>query len=349
MIILGIETSCDDTGVGIIEAEKGKIKVLSNIVSSQVKLHAPYGGVWPHLAKREHQKNLPIVYENALRESGVLEKKVDIFAVTVGPGLEPCLWVGVNFAKEISKKNKKPLIPINHIEAHILVNFLPFLEEGKEKEIKKYFPAISLIVSGGHTELVLVEKIGKYKLLGQTRDDAAGECFDKTARILGLGYPGGPEISRLAESYKSKTELKDYKSFLPRPMINQKNFDFSFSGLKTAVLYLTRKQKRKTKLFKERMAFEIQKSIVEVLLKKTERAIKIFRTKNLILGGGVVANKYLREQFNLLAKEKRLNLLVPDIHLATDNGLMVAIAAYLKRKEKIPKIDKIEALANLNF
>ncbi len=245
MIILAIETSCDDTCIAIAEIRNSKFEIRSNIVSSQVKIHAKYGGVFPSLAKREHQKNLPIVLRKALREAK--NPKIDVIAATVGPGLEPCLWTGINFAKELAEKMNLPIIPINHIEAHILVNFI---NRGSTSLKLKIFPAICLVVSGGHTQLILMKGIGKYRILGETRDDAAGECFDKIARILRLGYPGGPVISKLAKSASDRgsTSLK-----LPRPMIYQKNYDFSFSGLKTAVLYWVKNLKSEKKLTEKRM------------------------------------------------------------------------------------------------
>lgn len=273
MKIIAIETSCDDTGIAVIEAhnkEGPDFKLLSNIISSQIKIHKKWGGVYPSLAKREHQKNLVPAFLSALKKSELLKKnkfprkiskeeikiikevlshepalnkklvsflrkyqkpEADFIAATAGPGLEPCLWVGVNFAKAISFFWNIPIIPVNHIESHILVNF----GISKFRNVGICFPAICLVASGGHTQIILAEKIGKYQLIGETRDDAAGECFDKAAKILGLEYPGGPVISKLASQVNPKNLGFNIK--LPRPMLNQKNFDFSFSGLKTAVLY----------------------------------------------------------------------------------------------------------------
>ena len=203
MRILAIETSCDDTAIAILKAERGGFKILSNIVSSQIEMHKPYGGVYPMIAKREHLKNLPIVLKKSLKQAGITnpENNINLIAVTNGPGLEPCLWTGVNFAKDLSKLWKIPVVPVNHIESHILVNFV---NENPKSEIRnpKIFPAVALVVSGGHTQIILMENPpaggGSYKILGETRDDAAGECFDKCAKILGLPYPGGPEIAALA-------------------------------------------------------------------------------------------------------------------------------------------------------
>ena len=319
MKILAIETSCDDTGIAVLEVKQpGDFNILANIVSSQTEIHKKYGGVFPAMAKREHQKNSVPVLVEALEKAGLLKEKtkpqviknktlekileretelfkqlipflenykkpdIDVIAVTNGPGLEPCLWVGVNFAKALSHFWNVPIVPTNHIESHILVNIL--------ENPKITFPAIALVVSGGHTQIILVKGIVNYKILGETRDDAAGECFDKCAKILGLAYPGGPVISKLAEGIKTKR-------FLPRPMIGTKDYDFSFSGLKTAVLYTDRKVTDKNAAYKKEMAAEVQQAIIDVLIKKTMKAAMDFKAKSLILGGGVSANTELRKQF----------------------------------------------------
>ena len=337
MIILAIETSCDDTCVAVIEAKGQKrpcFDILSNIVSSQTEIHKKYGGIYPSLAKREHQKNLPLVLEKALKKAK--KPKIDSIAVTVGPGLDPCLWAGVNFAKDLAKKWGLRIIPVNHIEGHILVNF-----QFSIFNFQKIFPAIALVVSGGHTQLILVKDIGKYKILGETRDDAAGECFDKVARILGLGYPGGPAIAK--EAHKLQTTNYKLQTKLPRPMINQKNYDFSFSGLKTAVLY-----KHKGKKHVKEMCREVQQAIIDVLIKKTIKATKDYKAKTIILGGGVSANKELRKQFikNCKLKIKNCNFLVPSKNLCTDNAAMIGIAGYFGK----PKDQRrIKADANLRI
>ncbi len=382
MKILAIETSCDDTCVAILESKGGKtprFKILSNIVSSQVKLHQKYGGVYPSLAKREHQKNLLIVFKKALKKAK--NPKINLIAVTVGPGLEPCLWVGVNFAKELSQSLNLPLVPVNHIEAHVLANWL--LPIGNTKDL---FPAICLVVSGGHTQLILMHDFGKYKILGETRDDAAGECFDKAARILELGYPGGPAIA--AEAAKYKIQDIKYKIRLPRPMIYQKNYDFSFSGLKTAVLYLVKQLveedkssssatealaevKKRTKFSspfatarvtergeklitgqKREISAEIQQAIIDVLIHKTLKAAKEYKAKSVILGGGVTANKELRHQFKQKIQKEIPNTkcLIPNTKYCTDNAAMVAIAGYFNHTEnKKIKLENIKADANLRL
>jgi len=364
LIILAIETSCDDTGISIIKCKVQKAKrkvvfeILTNIVSSQVKIHAKYGGVYPLLAKREHQKNLPTVLKKALKQAG--SPKIDLIAVTQGPGLEPCLWQGINFAQELSQKLKVPIIPVNHIEAHILSNWL------NNENNEQTFPAIALIVSGGHTQLVLMKGFGKYRILGETRDDAAGECFDKTARVLGLGYPGGPAI----ETQAAKTDKSLSSISLPRPMIYHKNYDFSFSGLKTAVLYHYKNQPEKIKKspkYIQAMAAEIQQAIIDVLIFKTFKAAKDYKVKSIILGGGVIANNELKKQFKTQASKLKLNLLAPPRKFCTDNGAMIAITGYYnwfknkKRKrndlkelklfsaELLLKSSAIEADANLRL
>jgi len=326
MTILGIDTSCDDTCISIIEIPNPKsqipnFKIVSNVVSSQVKLHAKYGGVYPMLAKREHVKNLPAVFKKAVK--GINIKEIDFVAVTNGPGLEPCLWQGVNFAKDLSKKLKAPIVPVNHIEAHILSNWLD------HKSIP--MPAVCLVVSGGHTGLILMKGIGKYQLIGETRDDAAGECFDKTARILGLGYPGGPVIA--VEAAKLQTTNYKLQTKLPRPMINTKDYDFSFSGLKTAVLYEYQKSKIKNQNYKRAMCAEIQQAIIDVLIKKTLKAAKDFKAKSIIIGGGVAANSELRRQFKEKIQKEIPNTkcIIPDTKYCTDNAAMIAVAAYFNR------------------
>jgi len=345
MKILAIDTSCDDTSIALIKAEKTHFKILSNVISSQVKIHKKWGGVVPTLAKREHQKNLPLVFKKTL--SKAKNSKIDLIAVTIGPGLEPCLWMGVNFAKDLAKELNLKIIPINHIEAHILANWLRSIGE----KFKNIFPAICLVVSGGHTQLILIREVGKYKILGETRDDAAGECFDKVARILGLGYPGGPIISKLAKKINngSRTSI-----ILPRPMMYQKNYDFSFSGLKTAVLYdfKNRSSKiRKSKKYIKEMCSETQQAIIDVLIKKTIRAAREFRAKAVILGGGVAANKELRKQFREIIKKNFPNTkyLIPSPKFCTDNAAMIGVTAYFHQKEATKNWQEIKVNANLKI
>ncbi len=347
MRILGIETSCDETGIAILEIKKGKFKVKANLVASQAKVHAKYGGVFPNLAKREHQKNLPKLF--SLVEKFILKKPPNLIGVTVGPGLDPCLWQGIEFAKEIAKKFKISVVCANHLIGHLLVNFLKF----PIKKAKNFYPALGLLVSGGHTQLVLMEKFLKFKVLGETRDDAAGECFDKCARILGLSYPGGPQLEKLAKKFqkifsKIPKNLKTLK--LPRPMIHQKNYDFSFAGLKTAVLYdfMKRpKKERESKIYKILMAKEIQEAVFDVLIEKIKRAQKEFKIKKLFFGGGVLANKILRER---IKKEfKKCEILIPQKELCLDNGLLPAVFAFFYQDKKTKNLEKIKSLPNISF
>src|SRR3989338_340520 len=241
MMILGIETSCDETAIAVLEIKNGKITVLSNTVSSQVKLHAKFGGVVPNLAAREHAKNIGLVFKLSLKKAGVKDfgKEIRLITVTRGPGLGPSLLVGLAFARTIAWKYNKPLIGVNHLEGHIYSNWLkPVGVNSTLRSFSKVGPVLNLIVSGGHTELVLMKGHGKYKIIGETLDDAVGEAFDKVARLLGLGYPGGPIVALRADKFRSKSAKVEIK--FPRPMMHSKDFNFSFSGLKTAVLYKTR-------------------------------------------------------------------------------------------------------------
>lgn len=395
MKILAIETSCDETAIAIVEVKKdgkkAKFKILGNEISSQIDIHKEYGGVFPALAKREHIKNLPLVLEKVLKEAKInkesIKKDIKAIAVTTGPGLEPALWTGIVFAKELSKKYKIPIIPTNHMEGHI---FSIFPKKGKTFTVenkKELFPILTLLVSGGHTELVFVKDWMKYKKLGQTRDDAAGEAFDKVARMLDLPYPGGPEISRLAIIERSDIERKcvipgslteadgpsTSKNFsrnllcadgnktlseistisLPRPMIYSKDYDFSFSGLKTAVLYTIRDIDKLTDEIKKKIACEFENAVVETLIHKTIKAIKEYKIKTLIVGGGVSANTYLQEQMKLKIQEEKLKVKVhfPSKTLTGDNALMIAIAGYYQYQNKkyTTRLGTIKAKGNLSL
>ncbi|MBI2023310.1 tRNA (adenosine(37)-N6)-threonylcarbamoyltransferase complex transferase subunit TsaD [Candidatus Giovannonibacteria bacterium] len=445
MRILAIETSCDETAISIIESKEEKkypeIKVLANVVLSQIKIHKPFGGVVPNLAMREHQKNLPHVLKLALKEGkfsisdfrfpiskqNKINKKletllsrepelfklfkkellsvpppdIDAIAVTYGPGLEPALWVGINFAKALSYLWNKPLIPVNHLEGHIYAAWLsdenlretlstkdltpkpPLLtkERGEKREIislqgvrsEPQFPLLSLIVSGGHTELVLMKKHLDYKILGETLDDAAGEAFDKVAKMLKLGYPGGPEISKAGEKGNSRAVN------FPRPMINSKDLNFSFSGLKTSVLYFLKNQnlaseislapsRKKSELnsatarphleisdasFRlEDIAASFEQAAVDVLVSKTKKALENSKAKTLVVGGGVAANKKLRAALEKLVSEKfpKTSLFLSPMWLTGDNATMIAAAAYFKVLKKKPSKNlDIKAQGNLRL
>lgn len=374
MFILGIETSCDETAVSVLEIEENnnsvRIYPRANAIASQIKVHQPYGGVVPSLASREHLKNIPLVLEKAFQEafSSFSEgwKRINLIATTTGPGLIPALLIGVNFSRALAWSENKPIIGVNHMEGHLLSFLLPPLNIEKEYSLPlTAFPAITLLVSGGHTQLVFVKKIGDYKIIGKTRDDAAGECFDKGARILGLSYPGGPAIAAEAAKYRKHkvnhlvfpiSSNTEYIFHLPRPMINSSNYDFSFSGLKTALLYLTQNLgEKKTKQYRQVLSFELEEAITDVLVEKALKAAEEFRVKSIILGGGVSANQRLREKFReRIENEKReINFFVPSLEYTGDNAIMIALAAFF-RYQKNPRKDfwswkKIKAEANLEL
>lgn len=343
MQILGIETSCDETSVAILEIEKNKINVLSNVVSSQVKIHAPFGGVVPSLAAREHEKNLKPVFEKALKEAKTDITQIDLIAVTVGPGLEIALWKGINFAKSLAQEFKKPIIPANHLEGHIYSNWLNLANSKKRIANNKIFPALNLIVSGGHTQLVLMPGHGKFKLIGETMDDAAGEAFDKVAKMMNLGYPGGPIVSKLAEKGDPK------KFTLPRPMLNQKNYNFSFSGLKTAVLYLLKDLGKINEKITADTCASFQQAVIDVLVQKTIKAAKEYKAKSILLSGGVSANKLLRKTLEKETKKLKVFYSQPDFQYTGDNAAMIALAGFYKYKVSGKTSKKLNAEPNLKI
>ncbi|OGI72997.1 tRNA (adenosine(37)-N6)-threonylcarbamoyltransferase complex transferase subunit TsaD [Candidatus Nomurabacteria bacterium RIFCSPHIGHO2_02_FULL_41_18] len=353
MKILSIETSCDDTCISIIEATGGiknaEFKILANCSNSQIKTHIPYGGVYPALAKREHIKNLPILLEKSLKETKLSKKHkpVNLIAVTYGPGLEMCLWEGILFAKKLAKKWGVPVIPVNHMEGHVLSIFGKSKGKFKIPDIK--FPILSLLVSGGHTQLVLIKKWMNYKIIGETLDDAVGEAFDKVARMLELPYPGGPHISALAE----KLRIKNYelKIKLPRPMLKSPNFNFSFAGLKTAVFYLIKKIGKLDEKTKAQIALEFENAAVECLVYKTGKAMEKYKIKTLIVAGGVAGNAHLQREIKKITKNK-VKLFFPPKGLSGDNSIMIGIAGYLnyiKNKKKTPNLSSIKATGNLKL
>lgn len=303
----------------------------------------------PNLAKREHLKNLPLLFRNLKLKIGN-SRAIDLLAVTIGPGLEPCLWSGIEFTKKIyqqlkAKNSKLKLIGVNHLEGH-LYSFLLTNKLTKLKT-KSLFPAVALIVSGGHTILILMKSLTQWKKLGETRDDAVGEAFDKVGRLLKLPFPGGPEIERLANRAK---ELKTNKTIaFPRPMINQKNYDFSFSGLKTSVLYYLRDNPLKTKSYKLKanIAASFQQAAIDVLVAKTIRAAKEFEVKSIMLSGGVAANKLLRKTLKAESQKLKAKFFAPPAQFNTDNAAMIAVAAYIAHLRKTNR--KISAWPNLNL
>lgn len=359
MIILGIETSCDETAAAVISTQDNSIKILSNIVSSQVALHQKWGGVVPNLAAREHLKNILPVITAALSKARTKPTSIDLIAVTNGPGLIPALLIGVNTAKTLSYLWNKPLIGVHHIEGHIYANFIGSQQESVSSNRKlnscllladNFFPALCLVVSGGHTQLVFMKKHLHYKIIGQTLDDAAGEAFDKAARILGLNYPGGPAIAASASKAKNKKHKLLSKN-LPRPMIGSPNFNFSFSGLKTAVLYLTKKNERllKKESFVNEVSLEFQQAVVDVLITKTIAAAKKHNPKTIMLAGGVSANAELRRQLGeAIDKElKNISYIMPDTSYCIDNAAMIAAAAYWRWRNNKNKKFYAEAWKDL--
>ena len=406
MRILGIETSCDESAVCLIEASgtfdaSFQFNVLGNALISQIAVHAPYGGVFPNLAKREHSRNLVPLLQQVFDQSStprgstsggnpggstsrdedldlrqILEREpemldqleiflkthgkpeIDVIAVTHGPGLEPALWVGVNFARALSIIWNMPIVPVNHLEGHIAMaaintgssqhsNILQNV--GMSGGLQTFdFPAIALVISGGHTELDLVREWPMFKTIGETRDDAVGEAFDKVARMMGLPYPGGPEISRLAARAriiadqtqivadrnlrKSASNLRTSAS-LPRPMIHDLNFDFSFSGLKTAVLRLI-KDLKLTEQEKGEIASEFEDAAADVLVTKTMRAVEEYGAQTVLVGGGVSANTHIKSELKKALDERGIALLYPPPGFETDNALMIALAGYFHARNK---------------
>ncbi len=383
MRILAIETSCDETAIALIEAtgEFGKdfsFTTLGNSVLSQAEAHEQYGGVFPNVAKREHGRNLTPVLGEVFRQAGLLdtppsnpEEKIvelktllerehdlytylsaflrgvgkppiDAIAVTIGPGLEPALWVGINFARALSSAWRIPVVPVNHMEGHIVISALL----GGNKTVT--FPLLSLLISGGHTEIVLSETWMEYRLLGQTRDDAVGEAFDKVARLMGLKYPGGPEISRLAEEARA-TGVRAAVT-LPRPMIDSDNYDFSFSGLKTAVRREVEAHQPLTDDFRKALALEFENAAADVLVTKLMRAIEEFNAETVLSGGGVSANIHIRRELASKLETTGCQLLIPPPELATDNALMIALAGYFRAsKNEYAELASLTAQGNLRL
>jgi len=380
MLILGIETSCDETSLALVRGEGEKLEVEKNIVSSQIKIHSKYGGVVPEVAARKHVETIFSILEEFMED----RKKIDVVSVASGPGLITSLLVGAEVARTISCVWGKPLISVNHVVSHIYANWL----EKKTPSLARHasqladvagrpnpsregrgiieFPALCLVASGGHTELILMNNFGKFEVIGRTMDDAAGECFDKCAKILGLGYPGGPAIA--AEAVIARSDQRERRSnplvseiegdchaplcstrndmHLPRPMLNTPDFNFSFSGLKTAVLYKVRDltgvgspaskalEAGLPTVTRSRLAFEIEEAITEVLVSKTIRAAKKYKVKTIMLAGGVSANKNLRKKMGEAIKAELPNTKyqIPDIQYCTDNAAMTAVAGYFYAK-----------------
>ncbi len=399
MIILAIETSCDETSIALIERtdsieNNSTYKVLSHETISQINLHREHGGVFPELARREHEKNLIPLLHKVLKDADMLSvndfphekiieilgsdiellerypdlkentfdffskykikdgQNIDFIAVTNGPGLPPALWVGVNFSKIVAcllsnvVHAQIPIYPINHMEGHIVGGISIRSKDTITIPTLKY-PALSLLISGGHTELVLSSESQKYEKVGETMDDALGEAYDKVARLLGLPYPGGPEIARLALLGR-ESNVVDTLSF-PRPMIHSKDLNFSFSGLKTYILYFMQKLPELTNDLIIQIATEFEEAIKDVLIYKTSKAIEKYNIQTLVVGGGVASNNYLKQNFEKLAIELNVKLFYSSKELATDNALMIALTAALQIKnKKSPSLDFI-AVGSKNY
>jgi len=326
MNILAIDTSCDETSVAVTSERR----VISNVIFSQMLLHKKWGGVLPILAKRAHQERIDSVIDEALKKAHLSMEKIDYIAVTYGPGLAIALEVGIEKAQELASKYDKKIIPVNHMAGHIYSCFVQNSNGNPKRDFE--FPYLALLISGGHTELVLFKNHLDFKILGQTRDDAAGEALDKAARLLGLGYPGGPAIERLAEEAGNR----DYRQF-PVPMRASKDLDFSFSGLKTALLYYYRTldEEQKVSQIKE-LASSFQETVFKSLLQKTETAMKQTGVNRLVVGGGVAANQYLRKLLRNLVNKYNGEVYFPTFkYLTGDNAAMIGVAAYYLAQEKM--------------
>ncbi len=330
MIVLGIETSCDETSVSIIEKKKNKKfgKILSENTISQINKHKKFGGVVPELASREHSKNLDLIVKETLDASKISLNKIDAFAATTGPGLLGGLLVGTNYTKALAISSQKPFFSVNHLQGHVLISRM-------KKTIP--FPFVCLLVSGGHCQILLAQAYNKFKILGETLDDAVGEVYDKISKIMGYGYPGGPIIEELA-----KKSLGKYKFNLPRPLIKEKTLNLSFSGLKTATRRIIESGLNQSQKYD--LANDFQCVIAECLLKKVELALKNIKrnTKisNFVLSGGVASNSFIRKQFRLLCKKNKVSFYAPDKELCIDNATMIAWAGLeiLKKRKKGSKI-----------
>ena len=305
VIILGIESSCDETSVSVV---KNGREVLSNVINTQISIHELYGGVVPEIASRKHVENISPVMKEALKEANIKIDDIDAVACTYGPGLVGALLVGVSYAKALSYAANKPLIGVNHIQGHIAANYITY------KDLKP--PFLTLLISGGNTQLVLVKDYTEFEILGKTKDDAVGEAFDKIARVIGLGYPGGPKMDKLAKEGTPNIEL---------PKVHVEGLNFSFSGLKTAIINLHHKNPN---INKADLAASFEKDVAEILLKNTKMAVKETKINKIALAGGVSANSYIRKAFKELEEKENIQVYYPELKLCTDNAAMIASAGY---------------------
>ena len=319
MLILGVESSCDETGLALYDSEHG---LLAHALHSQVAMHAEYGGVVPELASRDHIRRVLPLTERVLLDAEKTLQDIDAIAYTQGPGLSGALLVGASFAASLAFSLGIPTIQVHHLEGHLLA---PLLEDNPPA-----FPFVALLVSGGHTQLMRVDGVGRYQLLGDTLDDAAGEAFDKTAKLLGLGYPGGPALAELADQSQAHSQSADRMFKLPRPLLNSGDLNFSFSGLKTAVLSLANKHQPLSKAAKAELAWEFQEAITDVLSAKCMAALRGTGLDNLVVSGGVGANLRLRQKLNAAVRAKLCKVSYPRLEFCTDNGAMIAFAGAMR-------------------
>ena len=326
IIILGIESSCDETSVAVV---KNGREVLSNVINTQISIHELYGGVVPEIASRNHVENISPVMKEALKEANVKIDDVDGIACTYGPGLVGALLVGVSYAKALSYAANKPLIGVNHIQGHIAANYITY------KELKP--PFLTLLISGGNTQLVLVKDYTEFEILGKTRDDAVGEAFDKIARVIGLGYPGGPKMDKLAQEGTPNIVL---------PKVHIDGLDFSFSGLKTAIINLHHKT---PDINKADLAASFEKDVAEILLENTKKAVKETNINKIALAGGVSANSYIRKAFKELEEKEDIKIYYPELKLCTDNAAMIASAGYYNFLKGNFSDLKLNAVPNLKL
>jgi N6-L-threonylcarbamoyladenine synthase len=326
IIILGIESSCDETSVAIV---KNGREVLSNVINTQISIHELYGGVVPEIASRNHVENISPVMKEALKEANIKIDDVDGIACTYGPGLVGALLVGVSYAKALSYAANKPLIGVNHIQGHIAANYITY------KDLKP--PFLTLLISGGNTQLVLVKDYTEFEILGKTRDDAVGEAFDKIARVIGLGYPGGPKMDKLAQDGTPNIDL---------PKVHIEGLDFSFSGLKTAIINLHHKT---PDINKADLAASFEKDVAEILLDNTKKAVKATNINKIALAGGVSANSYIRKAFKELEEKENIEIYYPELKLCTDNAAMIASAGYYNYLKGNFSDLKLNAVPNLKL